>query len=187
MRKHQIIAWGLCCMLLFSATSCQKVKSLFGGVFGGGKKSSTTGWAYNDKKNGGIEYKKVKGQKAGPGLVFIPGGTFILGQTQEDVMKDWNNIPRRVSLSSFYIDEHEVCNIDWLEYLGYLKRVFVSFPEVYEKALPDTLVWRNQMAYNEPYVTNYLRDPNFASPRPARRSKGEKVCTSITPPIVLRP
>ncbi len=149
-------------MLLFSATSCQKVKSLFGGVFGGGKKSSTTGWAYNDKKNGGVEDKKGKGQKAGPGLVFIPGGTFILGQTQEDVMKDWNNIPRRVSLSSFYIDEHEVCNIDWLEYLGYLKRVFVSFPEVYEKALPDTLVWRNQMAYNEPYVTNYLRDPNFA-------------------------
>ncbi|MDR1756580.1 MAG: SUMF1/EgtB/PvdO family nonheme iron enzyme [Culturomica sp.] len=145
-------------MLLFSATSCQKVKSLFGG----GKKSSTTGWAYNDKKNGGIEYREVKKQKAGPGLVFIPGGTFILGQTQEDVMKDWNNIPRRVSISSFYIDQHEVQNIDWLEYLSYLKRVFVSYPEVYRKALPDTLVWRNTMSYNEPYVTDYLRNPSFA-------------------------
>lgn len=158
MKKHGLIVFGMCCLLLFSATSCQKVKR----IFGGGKKSSTTGWAYNDTKNGGFEYKKLKKLKTGPGLVFIPGGTFVLGRTQEDVMKDWNNTPRRVTIASFYMDEHEVRNIDWLEYLSWLKRVYVSYPEVYQKALPDTLVWRDQLSYNEPLVTNYLRFPAYA-------------------------
>ena len=94
------------------------------------KKSATTGWAYNDSKNGGIEYKKSKNQKTGPGLVFIPGGTFVMGRTQEDVMGDWNNVPKRVTIASFYMDETEVRNIDWLEYLSWLQRVFVSYPEV---------------------------------------------------------
>lgn len=158
MRKHRVLVWGLCGLLLCSATSCQKVKK----IFGGGKKSSTTGWAYNDRKNGGIEYKKVKEQKSGPGLIFIPGGTFVMGRTQEDVMGEWNNSPRRVTVASFYMDEHEVRNIDWLEYLNWLQRVFVSYPEVHRKALPDTLVWREQLAYNEPMVKNYLRFPAYA-------------------------
>ena len=54
MRKHSVLMLGLCTLLLLSATSCQKIKS----IFGGGKKSSTTGWAYNNAKNGGFEYKK---------------------------------------------------------------------------------------------------------------------------------
>lgn len=158
MKKHGFLVLGTCGLLLFSTTSCQKIK----GLFGGGKKSSTTGWAYNDKKNGGMEYKKVKQQKTGPGLIFIPGGTFVMGRTQEDVMGDWNNSQKRVTIASFYMDEHEVRNIDWLEYLAWLQRVFVSYPEVHKKALPDTLVWREQLAYNEPMVKNYLRFPAYA-------------------------
>lgn len=157
MRKKGFFVFASCCLLLFSATSCQKVKGIFGK-----KKSTTTGWAYNDSKNGGIEYKNIKNQKAGPGLVFIPGGTFVMGRTQEDVMGEWNNVPKRVSVASFYMDETEVRNIDWLEYLNWLARVYVSYPEVYRKALPDTLVWRDPLGYNEPMVTNYLRFPAYA-------------------------
>ncbi len=54
MRKHSVLMLSLCTLLLLSATSCQKVKS----IFGGGKKSSTTGWAYNNAKNGGFEDRK---------------------------------------------------------------------------------------------------------------------------------
>jgi gliding motility-associated lipoprotein GldJ len=84
-----------------------------------------------------------------------------MGRTQQDVMYDWNNVPRRVTVPSFYIDESEVRNVDYLEYLHWIKRVFVSYPEVYRKALPDTLVWRDELAYNEPYVNNYLRHPAY--------------------------
>jgi len=32
---------------------------------------------------------------------------------------------------------------------------------VYKKALPDTLVWREKLAYNEPYTEYYLRHPSY--------------------------
>ncbi len=160
MKRKDFLILGTCCLLVVSVSSCQKVKNLFGG--GGKKSSSTTGWTYNDPKNGGIEYNNVKSQQTGPGLVFIPGGTFVMGRTQEDVMSEWNNVPKRVTVASFYMDETEVRNIDWLEYLTWLQRVFVSYPEVYRKALPDTLVWREALGYNEPMVKNYLRFPAYA-------------------------
>lgn len=102
-----------------------------------------------------------EGQMTGPNLVLIEGGTFAMGLTEEDATYEWNNIPRRVTVSSFYMDETEVANIDYREYLHWIKRVYKSYPEVYQKALPDTLVWREELAFNEPYVETYFRFPSF--------------------------
>lgn len=126
-----------------------------------GPSSSTTGWDYNTPENGGFEMKNVKEQVAGPGLVFIEGGTFTMGRTEQDITYDWNNVPRRVSVSSFYMDETEVRNIDYREYLFWVARVYADYPAVYNKALPDTLVWRDKMSYNEPYVEYYFRHPAY--------------------------
>ena len=63
--------------------------------------SPTTGWAYNDPDNGGFEVIVGAEQETGPGLVLIEGGTFTMGRIQEDVMYDWNNAIRRVTVSSF--------------------------------------------------------------------------------------
>ena len=136
--------------------------SLFSG--GGGRDgnvSPTTGWNYNDPDLGGFEVISGYEQETGPGLVFIEGGTFTMGRTEQDVLYDWNNIPRRVTVSSFYMDETEVANVDYREYLYWLSRVYVSYPEVHQKALPDTLVWRDPLAYNEPYVEYYFRHPSY--------------------------
>ena len=62
----------------------------------------------------------------GPGLMFIEGGTFSMGRVEQDVMYEWNNVPRRVTVSSFYLDETEVSNTDYLEYLYWLKRGYVE-------------------------------------------------------------
>jgi len=124
--------------------------------------SSTTGWNYNDKKNGGYEMLPYLEQETGPGLVLIEGGTFVLGRVEQDITYDWNNIPRRVSVPSFYMDETEVRNHDWCEYLYWVNRILgANYPEAYKKALPDTLVWRDPLAYNEPYVEYYLRHPSY--------------------------
>ncbi len=124
--------------------------------------SRTTGWFYNDPQTGGFYVSPHQEQETGPGLVFIEGGTFTMGRTEQDVMFDWNNMPRRVTVSSFYMDETEVSNLDYLEYLYWTNRVFgETYPEVYRKALPDTLVWRDPLAYNEPFVQNYLRHPAY--------------------------
>ena len=127
------------------------------------KESSTTGWEYNNSKNGGYETnERFIEQVTGPGLMFVEGGSFTMGRVEQDVMYEWDNIPRRQTVSSFYMDETEVRNIDYLEYLFWVNRVYgASYPEVYKKTLPDTLVWRDKLGYNEPFVKQYLRHPAF--------------------------
>jgi sulfatase modifying factor 1 len=126
-------------------------------------KSSTTGWEYNNPKNGGFEVTlDYEEQATGPGLMFVEGGSFTMGRVEQDVMYEWDNVPRRVTVSSFYMDETEVRNIDYLEFLHWTKRMYgQSYPDVYTKALPDTLVWRDKLGYNEPFVTQYLRHPAY--------------------------
>lgn len=128
----------------------------------GHDQSGATGWDYNNPENGGFEKSPYIDQETGPGLVLIEGGRFTMGRVEQEVNYDWNNIPRTVTVSSFYIDEVEVSNLYYLEYLFWLERVFsADYPEVLHKALPDTLVWRSKLAYNEPYVEYYLRHPSY--------------------------
>jgi gliding motility-associated lipoprotein GldJ len=123
--------------------------------------SSTTGWEYNNPDNGGFEVTMGAEQITGPGLVLIEGGVFRMGRVQQDVLYDWNNTPRTVTVSSFYMDETEIRNVDYREYLHWLRRVYKSYPEVYRRALPDTLVWRSPMGFNDPYVQYYFRHPSY--------------------------
>jgi formylglycine-generating enzyme len=125
------------------------------------ERSTTTGWKYNDKKWGGFEKIAYEGQATGPNLVLVEGGTYTMGLTDQDVSYEWNNVARRVTVSSFYMDETEVSNIDYREYLYWLGNTFQQYPEVLKKALPDTLVWREELAYNEPLVETYLRHPAY--------------------------
>ncbi len=149
-RVKNLAAFGLC--LLLALSSCSKKE----------EKSDFTGWNYNDQEWGGFEKNnRYEGQAVGPNLVPIEGGTFMMGLTEQDVTFEWNNVPRRVTVSSFYMDETEVSNSGYKEYLHDLRRIYVSYPEVYRDALPDTLVWREELSYNEPLVETYFRHPSY--------------------------
>ena len=134
------------------------------GLFGkkGGDVSRTTGWSYNDEATGNIPNLSGYEQEAGPGLVFIQGGTFTMGRVEEDVMYKWDNTPRRVTVASFYMDETEVSNQDYREFTHWINRVYPGNKPKTNSVLPDTTVWRNQLAYNEPYVQNYFRHPAYS-------------------------
>lgn len=123
--------------------------------------SNVTGWDYNNTENGGYQKVPYEEQETGPGLVLIEGGTFTMGRIEQDVMYDWSNTPRRVTVSSFYIDETEISNFNWCEYLYWLKRVYTDFRQIWINALPDTLVWREKLAFMDPYVEYYLRHPAY--------------------------
>tara|TARA_Y100000385_G_scaffold25008_1_gene23952 strand:- start:1432 stop:3090 length:1659 start_codon:yes stop_codon:yes gene_type:complete len=130
-----------------------------------GNSSRGTGWQINAKE-GGFQYNtNFKAQETAPGLVFVEGGTFTRGKVQDDVMHDWNNTPNQQHVQSFYMDETEVTNLMYLEYLDWVKRVYPPsddrFKEIYSGVLPDTLVWRNRLGYSEMMVENYLRHPAF--------------------------
>ena len=130
--------------------------------------SSATGWKINAKE-GGFQYNtNFKEQVTGPGLVFVEGGTLTMGKVQDDVMHDWNNTPSQQHVQSFYMDETEVTNKMYMEYLDWLKQVFPPedkdghYKNIYLGALPDTLVWRSPLSANETMVSEYLRHPAYA-------------------------
>ena len=128
--------------------------------------SRATGWKVNAKE-GGFQYNsEAKEQETGPGLVFIEGGTFTKGKVQDDPMRDWNNTPNQQHVQSFYMDETEVTNLMYSEYLHWLKKLFPpteeNYKHIYNGAIPDTLVWRNRLGFNEVMTNNYLRHPAFS-------------------------
>jgi gliding motility-associated lipoprotein GldJ len=125
------------------------------------ERSNVTGWEYNNPNNGGFQKVPYFDQETGPGLILIEGGTFTMGRTEQDVTYEWNNVPRRVTVSSFYMDQFEVTNFNWLEYLYWIRRTYEDYPMIYKNALPDTNCWRQPLAYNEPYVEYYLRHPAY--------------------------
>ncbi len=145
--------------LSLAAISCKKSTS-------SKNTSRATGWQINDRE-GGFQYNtRFEEQETAPGLVFIEGGTFTMGRVQDDVMHDWNNTPNQQHVQSFYMDETEVTNVMYLEYLDWIKRVYPptdeNFRAIYHGALPDTLVWRNRLGFNEIMTENYLRHPGYA-------------------------
>lgn len=150
MKLHALRLGGIFLMGAVLFSSCKK------------EVSSTTGWQFNSEKWGGYEKTMFFGQETGPGLTLIEGGTFVMGNTEQDVTYEWNAIPRRVTVSSFYMDITEISNHQYNEYLYWLNRTFFAdFPEVCKRALPDTLVWRQKLSYNEPFVEYYLRHPAY--------------------------
>ncbi len=122
-----------------------------------GKQSTATGINYNTKD--GYKVAKFKGQPTGPNLVFIEGGRFTMGALEEDVLNARDNYERTVTVQSFYMDETEIANIHYLEYLNAIVRD--STEEVYQAALPDSTVWKDPLAFNDSYVDQYLRYPGF--------------------------
>ena len=162
MKMNKIIAIKLILslMIVLGFASCAKKSS-------SNNESTATGWKINDKR-GGFQYNnKFKKQATAPGLIMVEGGTFTMGKVQDDVMHDWNNTPNQQHVQSFYMDETEVTNLMYMEYLDWLKRVFPpeeeNYKNIYEGASPDTLVWRNRLGYNETMTNNYLRHPAYAS------------------------
>jgi len=65
-------------------------------------KSTLTGLSFNDPKNGNyIRSNSFVGQKPPLGMVGVEGGSFTMGQVQDDVMFDWNTTPKKTSCSFF--------------------------------------------------------------------------------------
>ena len=145
--------------LTLGFTGCSKKSNTKGG-------SSATGWKINDKKGGFQFNDKFKQQETPPGMISIEGGTFTMGKVQDDVMHDWNNSPNQQHVQSFFMDETEVTNKMYSEYLFWVKTVFPpteeNYKHIYNGAIPDTLVWRNRLGYNETMTNNYLRHPAYA-------------------------
>lgn len=127
------------------------------------KYSNTTGWNYYDRETTNFEAIEGVGNVNPIGMVPIQGGTFTIGEKDEFITAPRNNANRTITASSFYMDKYEITNLNWNEYLHWLDIVYgKSAPELVAAARPDHNVWRDEMAYNDPYITNYFEHPAFS-------------------------
>ena len=153
MKSTKLLGLSLATALV--ASSCGKKGNPTSSSPGG--ESTATGLVYNEEE--GFQVNPYLGQPQGPNLVYVEGGRTVLGSFEEDLLTLHDNVERTVTVASFYMDETEIANIHWIEYLYYVRKD--SSEEYHAAAMPDTLVWQHPLAYNDPYVDHYLRYPGF--------------------------
>ena len=130
-------------------------------------KSRLTGLPFNDARYGNfIKGKSDAGQKPPLGMVAVEGGSFTMGQVQDDVMFDWNTTPKKLHVRSFFMDEAEVTNSEYFLYVQYMKNVFPpseeNYKHIYSAILPDTLAWRKSLGNTDILSENYFRNPAYS-------------------------
>jgi gliding motility-associated lipoprotein GldJ len=126
-----------------------------------GKVSPTTGADYSldDKDTTNFFVTRVAKQIIGPNLKYIQGGRAVLGSQEQDVMAFRDNVERTVTIASFYMDETEISNNDYREFIFNMRKK-VSADSVL-KLEPAESVWAGSLSYNDVYDTYYYRFPGF--------------------------
>ncbi len=125
-----------------------------------GKSSSKTGMKYGKAEH--FQPVKYKERDPAPGLVLIPGGTFLMGGGEKDIEFKMDNRQRQVTVQSFYLDVTETSNVDWKEFLhSILTDQENGGKTKHDDLYPDTNVWRRDLAFNDPIAEEYFRHPAF--------------------------
>ncbi|NJB82630.1 gliding motility lipoprotein GldJ [Wenyingzhuangia aestuarii] len=147
--------------LLICLTSCYNQQNLNPDRY-----SENIGFDFSLPENGGLSKLSPNGgQEITDNMVLVEGGVFVMGQTQQDVMGGINNSPKTVHVQSFYIDDTEVTNREYLIYLDWLKKVFPpdnpKYKHIYAAAVPNEDVWKNPLGHDGGLSKNYLRHRAF--------------------------
>ena len=82
-----------------------------------------------------IGVKTKKFIKVNPhGMVEIPGGSFIMGSSDEDIIDAQNDITRTMTVRTFYMDETEITNREYMQFIEWVKDSIVR-TKLAEKAV----------------------------------------------------
>jgi sulfatase modifying factor 1 len=68
----------------------------------------------------GVRSKSVK-QEVPYGMVYIPSGTFVMGQVDQDVTLSQFSQNKQVTISAFYMDETEISNSEYKQFVNWVK------------------------------------------------------------------
>lgn len=167
--KLRIIAKIVSVILIISFVSCSKNSSTNSNI-NGAYYSKTTGWKYNVRRNTGWKYDKRAADAYGLGnsfkteapigMVAIPGGSYVIGERNDYLTSQYNSKRRRITVSPFYMDQYEIRNIDWHEYVNWVKTVYVNVaPELVDRVRPH--IKGEELSFNDPFLSNYLTHPVF--------------------------
>ncbi|WP_194775454.1 gliding motility lipoprotein GldJ [Pararhodonellum marinum] len=166
MMKNNSYSLLIACVVIGAASilsSCNKQNPSYGRrtTANPGKISASTGAKLNFNMDDTTQFTvaRINREIVGPKLKFIQGGRAVLGSQEQDVMAFRDNIERTVTINSFYLDETEVTNLDYREFLFDFKSK-VSADSI-QKVEPNEGVWSDVLSSNDVYATYYFRHPGF--------------------------
>jgi gliding motility-associated lipoprotein GldK len=100
------------------------------------------------------------------GMVPIPAGTFHMGQADEDPAATQINFNKQVTIGSFYMDDSEITNNEYRQFIDRLMEDSVSVlgeDVIKEEYYPDTTVWVKDFAHHlgDPLQDYYYWHPGY--------------------------
>ena len=84
------------------------------------------------------------------GMVPCPGGTFHMGQTDQDISASMVNMNKQVTIAGFYMDETEITNNEYRQFVDAIKQDSLDVlgeEYVMTELYPDTTVWVRDFTY----------------------------------------
>ena len=69
----------------------------------------------------GVNTKKFKNKEVPFGMVYIPAGTFIMGQTDQDITFAQISQNKQVTVQAFYMDETEISNKEYRQFVNWVR------------------------------------------------------------------
>lgn len=93
----------------------------------------------------------------------IPAGTLQIHSKDSTVYTKKKSllgiIYDSIPIHNFWMSKTEITNFEYAEFVEWIKKS--GDANKLKIVLPDTLVWRHKLAYNEPYVDYYFRHPAY--------------------------
>lgn len=111
-------------------------------------------------------YRKGFKQTTPVGMVPIPSGSFIMGQTDQDIAATMSNFNKRVTIMAFFMDDTEITNHEYRQFTNALLTDSISVlgeDVIMKEYYPDTTVWKRDFTYTngDPMVEYYFQHPAF--------------------------
>ncbi|MFD2161183.1 SUMF1/EgtB/PvdO family nonheme iron enzyme [Paradesertivirga mongoliensis] len=69
----------------------------------------------------GVKTKKVPTKTIPLGMVYIPAGTFVMGQTDQDITFAQIAQNKQVTVQAFYMDETEITNSEYRQFVNWVR------------------------------------------------------------------
>jgi len=139
------------------------------GILGGKKKSGAA--MVNDGMLRGVSAGSRYELPRSPGMVYIPQGNFHMGPSDEDPAYAFSARNRSISISGFWMDQTEITNNEYRQFVYWVRDSVVARKMGYVKAGPDgeervdwvkvkTLKWSDPRVMEQLSSTDIILPPN---------------------------
>lgn len=69
----------------------------------------------------GVSTKKFHNNEVPYGMVYVPAGTFVMGQTDQDITFAQISQNKQVTIQAFYMDETEITNSEYRQFVNWVR------------------------------------------------------------------